>query len=57
METMQNEALSKWGAKSDYRDELALIMVKDKSSHEIDFEKTIRNMGRLNGKIKLIQEL
>jgi hypothetical protein len=37
-------------------DEFALIMNK-KHRSEIDFEKTIRNMGRLNPKIKLMVSL
>ena len=54
MNAMQNEALIKWGINTNSPDELALIMVNDKSTHDIDFEKTIRNMGRLNNKVKLI---
>jgi len=54
MNAMQNEALIKWGINTNSPDELALIMVTDKSTHDIDFERTIRNMGRLNNKIKLI---
>ena len=54
LNAMQNEALIKWGINTNFPDELALIMVNDKSTHDIDFEKTIRNLGRLNNKVKLI---
>ena len=54
-ERQKSAALRAMGIKN-VKDELQLIMTAD-DSNAMDFAKTVRNMGRLNPKIKLMTQL
>lgn len=49
----QRNVLAKFGMAPSATDEISVIFAKDNKTG-VDFEKAIRNMGRLNPKVKLI---
>lgn len=53
---MKSKVLAQWGVKVKAGDDFSFNKNRQ-SDNQLDFEKVIRRMGRLNPKIKLIVEL